>query len=319
MGQSIVANDLCVLIATKDRTNELNELLFSIASSMLTPKKVLIVSSGTNISHFKSKYSRKIDLEIIHSDVSGQSIQKSIGINLLSSNYEWILFLDDDVVLESSTLEILYNEYITNPIFKSYLGFGLGITNRSTRNQNRTFKYVLRQFNLFSDTPGSITKSGHAQSYLDHGVQIEVDWLNGISAWNSKVLSHYSSQQISIPYSAYEDVAFSYKVSKRHKLLFVPRARVQNQKMDGGSPLTLNQFVCGGYSRYKFVFDNIELSKKWLLVTQIIRGADFIFRKNQSCDIFTRIKVAIKLWISLAILTVRKRNSDENLAAISQN
>lgn len=319
MGQFIVANDLCVLIATKDRKNELNELLSSISSSTLVPKKILIVSSGSNISHLKSKDFQNIDLEIIHSDISGQSIQKSIGINLLSNNYEWILFLDDDVILESSTLEILYNEYITNPIFKSYLGFGLGITNRGARNQNRAFKYVLRQFNLFSDTPGSITKSGHAQSYLDHGAQIEVDWLNGISAWNSKVLFNYSSQQTPIPYSAYEDVAFSYKVSKNHKLLFIPRAKVRNQKMEGGSPLTVNQFVCGGYSRYKFVFNNAELSKKWLLVTQIIRGADFIFRKNQNCKISTRVGVAIKLWTSLVILAARNRDSDENLAAISQN
>ncbi len=319
MGQSIVAKDLCVLIATKDRANELNELLSSISSSTLVPKKVLIVSSGTDISHFKSKNFQKIDLEIIHSDVPGQSIQKFIGINLLSSNYKWILFLDDDVVLESSTLEILYNEYITNPIFKSYLGFGLGITNRDTRIQNRAFKYILGQFGLFSDTPGSITKSGHAQSYLDHGAQIEVDWLNGISAWNSKVLFNYSNQQTSIPYSAYEDVAFSYKVSKSHKLLFVPRAKVRNQKMEGGSPLTVNQFICGGYSRYKFVFDNAELSKKWLLVAQIIRGLDFIFRKNQSCKIFTRVRVAIKLWTNLAILAARNRNSHEKLAAISQN
>jgi hypothetical protein len=83
MGQSTVANDLCVLIATKDRTNELNELLISISSSTLVPKKILIVSSGTDISHLKSKFLKKIDLEIIHSDVSGQSIQKSIGINRL--------------------------------------------------------------------------------------------------------------------------------------------------------------------------------------------------------------------------------------------
>ena len=319
MGQSTVANDLCVLIATKDRTNELNELLISISSSTLVPKKILIVSSGTDISHLKSKFLKKIDLEIIHSDVSGQSIQKSIGINRLSRNYTWILFLDDDVALESSTLEILYNGYIMNPIFKSYLGFGLGITNRFARSQNRAVKYLLRLFNLFSDTPGSIIKSGHAQSYLDHGVQIEVDWLNGISAWNSKVLSHYSSHQTSTPYSAYEDVAFSYRVSKSHKLLFVPMAKVRNQKMEGNSPLTVNQFVCGGYLRYKFVFENVELSKKWLLVTQVIRGADFIFRKNQGCKIFTRIKIAITLWLSLAILTLRNRNSDENLAAISKD
>ena len=49
MGQSIVANDLCVLIATKDRTNELNELLFSLASSTLIPKKVLISGMGLTL------------------------------------------------------------------------------------------------------------------------------------------------------------------------------------------------------------------------------------------------------------------------------
>ncbi len=319
MGQSNVANELCVLIATKDRPNELRELLISISQSTLVPKKILIVSSGAEISHFIYEYFQKIDLEIIHSNVSGQSIQKSIGIKSLSTNYKWVLFLDDDVSLESSTLEILYNGYLMNPIFNSYLGFGLGITNRISRSQNKTVKYLLKLFHLFSDTPGSVLKSGHAQSYLDHEVQIEVDWLNGISAWNSKILFNYSNHQTPTPYSAYEDVAFSYKVSKNYKLLFVPIAKVRNQKMQVDSPLTVNQFLCGGYLRYKFVFENAELSKKWLLITQVIRGADFIFRKNQGCKIFTRIKIAAKLWVNLAILSLRNRDSDEKLAAIAQN
>jgi GT2 family glycosyltransferase len=304
---------LAILIATKDRIDELRNLLESINQSTLLPDKIVIVYSGEDISSLIGHYQKSLNIQIIYSPIASQSVQKSLGIKSLSEDYTWVLFLDDDLVLELNTIKILFDEYLINPKFDGYAGFGLGISNRSTRKLNIVVTRCLKFFRLFSDTPGTITKSGHAQSYLDHGTEVDVQWLNGVSAWNSKVLFNYLSNQASISYSAYEDVEFSYKVGKNNKMLFVPMAKVRNQNIEGNSPLTVSQYVYGGYLRYRFVFNNRELSKSWLLTAQFIRGLDFIMRPNKESKIASRIKVALNLWLCLLTLALRNKNSAEVL------
>ena len=303
--------NLAILIATKDRHNQLQKLLESIYKSTNLPNKVVIVYSGKDITYVTSLFQNKINLELIYSTVANQMYQKSIGIKDLGNTHNWVLFLDDDVVLEVNTIERMCSEYLANPKFADFVGFGLSIINRSTRKINSFTLRILKFLNLYSSTPGTVTKSGHAQSYLDHPVEIKVQWLNGISVWKSEVLFQYPIIQTDNIYSAYEDVSFSYKVSKNNKLLFAPKAKVVNQSTEGQTPLTINQFVCGGYLRYKFVFNNVELSKWRLLVAQLIRGLDFVFRSNGSSKIIERITAASSLWFNLLALVLKNKNIDD--------
>ena len=303
--------NLAILIATKDRHNQLQKLLDSIYKSTNLPNKVVIVYSGKNITAVTSSFQQKINLELIYSAVASQMYQKSIGIKALGNTHDWVLFLDDDVVLEVNTIERMNSEYLANSMFADFVGFGLSILNRSTREINSFTLRILKFLNLYSSTPGTVTKSGHVQSYLDHPVEIEVQWLNGISVWKSRVLFQYPVIQTDNTYSAYEDVNFSYKVSKSDKLLFAPKAKVINQSTEGPTPLTINQFVHGGYLRYKFVFTNVELSKWWLMVAQLVRGLDFTFRSNKSSKIIERIAAASSLWFNLLVLVLKNKNIDD--------
>ena len=301
---------LAILIATKDRIDKLRNLLESVSQSTLLPDKIVIVYSGEDISSLIFQYQKNLNIQIIYSPISSQSVQKSLGIKSLSGDYNWVLFLDDDLVLESNTIKILFDEYLMNPKFGEYAGFGLGISNRSTRRLNIVVKTFLKLLKLFSDTPGTITKSGHAQSYLDHDTEIDVQWLNGISVWNYNVLSSYSANPASVTYSAYEDVEFSYSVGKNNKLLFVPKVKVFNQKIEGGVPLSLSQYIYGGQFRYRFVSTHSELSKGWLLASQLIRGIDFIFRKNSKSKMIRRINIVVRLWLNLLSMILKKNSGD---------
>ena len=303
--------NLAILIATKDRHNQLQKLLDSIYKSTNLPNKVVIVYSGKDITSITSSFQKKINLEMIYSPIASQMYQKSIGIKALGNTHNWVLFLDDDVVLEVNTIERMYSEYLANSMFADFAGFGLSIINRSTRKINSFTLRILKFVNLYSNTPGTVTKSGHAQSYLDHPVEIEVQWLNGISVWKSEVLFQYPIIQTDNTYSAYEDVNFSYKVSKNNRLLFAPKAKVVNQNTEGETPLTINQFVYGGFLRYKFVFNNVELSKWRLLVAQLVRGLDFIFRSNKNSKIIERIATASILWFNLLVLVLKNKNIED--------
>jgi len=297
--------DLCILIATKDRPEKLNLLLNSISKSTLLPKKIIIVYSGSEISNLINIYTNILNIEAIYSEVASQLIQKRIGINALTEYDKWVLFLDDDVVVDANTLETLVIKYIKNPKFKEFAGFGLSITNIEHRQINPLAKIVLFFFRLYSYKPGSITKSGHPQSYLEQKFELEVDWLNGISVWKNSVLSEYSQDDLNLDYSAYEDVIFSYNVSKKHRLQFAANVNVVNQSREGSKPLTSKQFMYGSYMRYYFVTSNKEFSKISLLVSQLLRSYDYITRNKESDGFFHRLNFAYDIWLSLFLAVIK--------------
>lgn len=291
--------NLSILIATKDRPEKLRLLLDSIAKSTLLPKKIIIVFSGNDISHLLNTYKNVLNIEEIYSEVAGQLLQKRKGINALTEYDKWVLFLDDDVLVDTNTIESLVDNYIQNPRFKDYAGFGLSITNINYRQISTFTKIVLFLFKLYSYKPGSITKSGHPQSYLEQKFELDVDWLNGISLWKNTVLNEYSQADLNVEYSAYEDVIFSYKVSKNHKLLFAAQANVTNQSLEGNEPLTAKQFMYGAYMRYYFVTSNKEFSKIWFLISQILRSCDYLARNNGSVTFYQKFRFTACIWFSL--------------------
>lgn len=302
------SGSLAILIATKDRSNELRNLLESISISTLLPNKIVIVYSGKDISYLSPEFRSRLNIEIIYSPVTSQSFQKSLGIRSLKTDYSWTLFMDDDLVVEKNSLEILFREYLNNPNYQSYVGFGLGVLNISARKLNSVEKIFLKLFKLYSDKPGTITQSGHVQSYLLNTTEVEVSWLNGLSVWNSKVLYKYPSEQTSIPYSAYEDVIFSYEVSRHGKLLFAPKVKIQTQNSKATDILTTQRFIYGGYLRYQFVSTHYEFSKWWLLISQIIRNFDFIVRSTHELNMSKRVIVSTNLWVKLFFFTLRGVN-----------
>lgn len=301
---------LAILITTKDRPIKLHNLLRSINESTVIPNKIVIVYTGVDITSVTNTFQKDLNIEVIYSPIASQMLQKSLGIKSLSGKYEWVMFLDDDLVVKPNSLKTLVDDYLLNPAYRDFAGFGCGISNQPKRRLGTWKKCVLKIFTLYSGIPGAITKSGHAQSYLHTESEIEVRWLNGASVWSSQALNDYHSYLAPIPYSAYEDVNFSYKVSKNSKLLFAPKIEIENQEMEGNTALSIHQYVYGGYLRFSFVSAHDEFSKKWLLVAQVIRSFDFILRGDSRTKILKRTTVAARLWFRLLYLIIWNKELD---------
>ena len=301
---------LCILIATKDRLASLIKLLNSIKKSTLLPQQVVIVYAGADISSAISEFSKILNIQIIRSEIASQSIQKSIGIEYIAGNFDWVLFMDDDLILQTSTLSNLIKNYTMNPNYRGYAGFGLSISNNPTINYNLVTKFILFIFSLYSFRPGSITKSGHPQEYMDQKSDTEVEWLNGISLWSSKVLNLYTAINVSLPYAAYEDVAFSHSVHQKARLLFAKNAVVSHQFTNKITSLSSQQFLYGGYLRYRFVTLN-NFSTFWLLISQIIRNLKFISQCKNFSDMMYRLYLSGKLWFTLFSLSVKRIHGDQ--------
>jgi hypothetical protein len=295
-----------VLIATKNRPTELALLLDSITKSSILPSKVVIVFAGIDINRIVSDYSSKLNIELIRSEISSQIFQKSEGIKALKSNDGWVLFLDDDVLIDSKAIEILANQYIYNDKYSKHVGFGLAIKNINYRNLNFLSKIFLYTCKLYSFKPGAITKSGHPQSYLHQNYDSDVSWLNGISVWRSDVLKTYINADLIVDHSSYEDVIFSYNLSKTNKLRFLSDVIVTSQIQMAPQITSTHQFIHGSYLRYYFVDKHKEFSKCWLLVAQIVRNIEYIFVTKDEFSFYSRVKIALDTWFSLFHASINK-------------
>jgi len=299
-----------ILIATKDRPKELLLLMKSITESTILPNKIVIVYSGADITSIIGSLQSTIRIEIIESEVASQVFQKSRGIENLISDSGWVLFLDDDVLLDKYAINTLLTKYIDKKEYTRYVGFGLAIKNLKHKNVTFLTKLILYTFGLYSFKPGRITKSGHPQSYLQQENNCDVNWLNGISLWRSEVLSQYATNSLPVEHSSYEDVLFSYKLGKTNKLLFMSDVFVTSQTEAANNLPNKRSFLFGSYLRYYFVDENREFSKSYLLVSQILRNLDFIFRRNRDASVILRIEIAFKVWFSLLTAVICKTKGE---------
>jgi len=304
-------SEISILIATKDRPESLYLLLDSISKSTILPSKLIIVYSGVDITEIVGRFNLKLNIEIMRSEIESQIFQKSKGIESLKDKNGWLLFLDDDVTLDSRAIEILIKQYINCEKYSQYVGFGLAVKNIKYRTPSLLSKFVLYLFKLYSLQPGAITKSGHPQSYLQQKDSCDVSWLNGVSIWRCDVVKEYLDNDLIVDYSSYEDVLFSYKLGKRHRLRFLSDVIVTNQVQTSPQVSSTHHFLYGSYLRYYFVDKNKEFSKVSLLIAQIMRSIDFIFKQNSQSKFCFRFKCSIDVWFSLLKATTNRTSGSE--------
>ena len=311
--------DFSILIATKDRPKELKLLLESITKSTILPSKLIIVYSGVDINQIVAEYASILNIELIKSGIASQIFQKSKGIESLKMQSGWVLFLDDDVLIDSKAIEILANQYIYNDKYSKHVGFGLAIKNINYRNLNFLSKLFLYACKLYSFKPGAITKSGHPQSYLHQNFDSDVSWLNGISVWRSDVLKTYINADLIVDHSSYEDVIFSYNLSKTNKLRFLSDVIVTSQIQMAPQITSTHQFIHGSYLRYYFVDKHKEFSKCWLLVAQIVRNIEYIFVTKDEFSFYSRVKIALDTWFILFHASINKIAGNELIRSKLKN
>jgi hypothetical protein len=301
--------NIAIVIATKDRPIELVKLLSSLAKSRDYFSTVIIVSSGLRIDGIINDFETKLNLKHFHSEIAGQNRQKKIALSLLDFAAEWVMFLDDDMSLPLETFDVLVSQYLNNPIYNKVVGFGLKINGLTFTDKSSALKLFLKMTGLHSDKSGTILPSGHAQSYQESQVDIEVEWLNGISIWKRDVLKFYEANSFDISYSAYEDVIFSYSVSRKHPLVFASKAMIDSQDKVQTENLNLQQFKAAAYMRNIFVSDFNNLSKMRFIIAQFFRSLSYIYRGSSTEATSVKIRASFGLWKDLLFSAIFRKDS----------
>lgn len=218
---------LSVIIATKDRLQALTECLESLQRQTVPPQTVIIIDASANK---KAEVTAKRILEkeninlVYKNSKPGLTYQRNLGIR--QNPNELVLFIDDDVILDSNYIKEIKSIFLNDPAGK--IG---GVTGRIQPGKQKSILSILirKIFCLSEPGRGEVKKSFANNSihprYVDE--MFEVQWLSGCNqCYRKEVFNDFLFDENLASYAYMEDVDFSFRVGQKYKLIFIPHARL---------------------------------------------------------------------------------------------
>jgi GT2 family glycosyltransferase len=207
---------------------DLIETLASLAGQTRPPEEILIVDSSegeetrTAVESVEPAALRE-KIRYLRSD-PGLTHQRNVGAREIRGDIA--VYLDDDVILEPDYLEVL-EELFSDPSIHGASGINL-----AAERSGPVGGWFRRFFMLpRTDGKGSMQSSGFpAWSTPPKEVQ-SVEILPGHNmAYRREVLESLTFNESMIGYGLMEDVEFSYRASRRHRLVVTPAARLVHKR-----------------------------------------------------------------------------------------
>ncbi len=220
-----------VIIIAQDNSKNLKAFLTSILSQTSLPSKVSLIGKDYIINDYESFNpdftSRNIDFKIIPS-VSHSSFQKNIGITNISCDF--VFFAEGNIKLDDfyfeEALKFLGNE-------ASYkIGGITGCLADTIYKRNSFVGFLNRCFYLPDNSNGKILESGFGNN-IDYSEKKsgEVDWLPKTNMFLRKEVFEFNWFDENLKnYSYFDDLDFSIRISKKHKLFYLPSAKFYDYK-----------------------------------------------------------------------------------------
>lgn len=254
-----------IIIPTYHRPRELADCVRSIIDQTMRPHEIIVVDDGNLDGLPFAEECRAAGIRYHYTRKARPGLTESRNMGIRMATGDIIFFFDDDVVLEP--------EYIAE-VMKAYQadqqGTVGGIGGFFTNRRRFGFKERLRWFMEFifmanGLREGVVLPSGFSVSYgetpFPDKVIAEVDFLGGDSmSFRAKVFKDFSFDTETYKnYGMGEDKDFSYRVSRKYRLLLNPAARYQHLEspvMRAGKDAQGRMFI-----RFAYVFFKAHIHK----------------------------------------------------------
>lgn len=253
--------EISVIVCTKDRVDDLKKFLHSLNHQQMLPDELLIIDSSDSdetcnlIANTVS--SVPYTTTYIRSE-KGLTKQRNLGV--AKSCGQYLFFFDDDIILEPDYIKVVYNT------FCQYSGQNIGgiagkISN-VTPKRDLAEGLFKKLFFLTTLGNGKLKASGFPAHRMDNQASFVEVVCGGTVAYTREVFSTFNFDEKLAGYSYMEDVDFSYRVSRKHRLLYQPQARL---------------------AHYATTYKN---ANSRILRRMMIQNHSYIFRKNISQDYY---------------------------------
>lgn len=215
---------ISLVVATKDRPDDLGRLLSSLHNQSVRPAEVVVVDAGRNpveavVLSFPGLHPRYLR----HWPPSGAA-QRNAGIRACDPAATLIGFADDDTTFEPEAFANMLRFWQNAP--PDVLGAAFNIRNYPDRGRQRLkHSRLVCRLGLYSPRPGGVAPSGW-QTVLGELAETRfVDWLPSTAViWRREVFGEHLFDEFFESYSYLEDLDFSYSVSRKGRLAVVAGA-----------------------------------------------------------------------------------------------
>ncbi len=268
---------LTIIIPTLNRPDELRNCIQSILDQTLLPDELVVVDDGElpEVPLRRECEARGMQLLYHRKTERGLTASRNVGISMATGDI--LFFLDDDVVLFPDYVEQIRQAFDSPG--REVTGVGGTIANLEPRTLKHRLRHWLDVIFLVSGTrEGRVLPSGFSVDYGSTGRNREeifdVDFLpGGVSAYRKELFAHFSFSEKYAGYGMGEDKDFSYRVSRRYRLVVNPLARLyhyESPKMRFDRHRETREIVMGRYHLFNdYVKHNVW---HWLLFYYAVFG-----------------------------------------------
>ncbi|HMQ30111.1 MAG TPA: glycosyltransferase [Chloroflexaceae bacterium] len=238
----MVVSQFSVLIPTRDRRDDLRACLRSLAGQTWLPAEVVIVDStprprGDEAEVYQA-CAGPVPVRYVHVARAGSAWQRNQGLGLICPASEYLVLLDDDVVLEPDYCAQLVRALDRRPDVVGAVGT---ITNWQGYPDHWAVQAALRLF-MMDGQPGAVLPSGQIGHLGENlwGEPFAIQWLYG----GNTIVRRSAAADLRFDptferfggYAFNEDLDFSYALGRRGALLCVPAARLVHKISPAGRP-----------------------------------------------------------------------------------
>ena len=246
-------NQLAIIIPALKNNNNLQRTLKAIYNQTVLPDQLIVILTTKE----KITLSKKINNKIIYSRIKNQVYQRTLGLKSLKKNINILLQLDDKIVLKKRSIQYLHDEW--NMADNNIAGIAINPLGNIRPKINFFHHLTLTS----SNKQGKILPSGFVCGWNETKKNRNMEWLNGgMTSWKLALVPQiYTRKFPIIKWSVCEDLFFSYKVSKKYKLLLSAKSKAKiilNSKN-----LTLLENFNNGYMFAKILRSFVSQNKKF--------------------------------------------------------
>jgi len=249
---------LSVVVCTKDRPEMLGTCLESLQHQTRHPEEIVVVdASATPARDMLDHLAENLRgcRVALRSSVPGLPRQRNLGARATTGSV--VVYLDDDVVLDAGYLAAVarvYEEDRTRQIG----GVGGAQVPDPTPREGFCRRVACRLFLLDTYGRGVLKRSGRPDHAFSPTSRKEVELLSGCNmAYRREVLEALSFDERLDGYALGEDLQFSYRVSRRWKLVLTPDARLDHRHAGGGRPMRDDYQAMAVFNRYLFFREHV--------------------------------------------------------------
>lgn len=254
------AHKIALIIPTRNRPDLLKKLLDSIKLQTVQPDQIIIVDgSDTPVKNHIASYLPG-QCTYVYVFPPSLTTQRNKGIQLLFPEITIAGYLDDDVELKPDAMEEMFLFWENSP--EDVGGAGFNIVNNPPR--KKVTKAITQFFAITGNPPGRVLKSGFCTAEVPLTKNRSSEWLcGGATLWRRKILEDYKYDEWYKGWAYHEDAEFSYRVSKKYRLMVVYKAKVDHNPLpyDPSKNRILGKMAV--INRFYFVKKNAELSIPW--------------------------------------------------------